>query len=308
MSARRQQVRVGPAAVLPGMAAWPDTLKLWMTLFKLRIGVSVVFSALGGALLAGGQWPAATDTLILILAVLLASSGAAGFNHYFERDLDAKMRRTRKRPFVTGRCSASLAWPVGFGALMAAGGLLASWRFGPESGLWILGGGLTYGVVYTLWLKRRTHWNIVIGGLAGSWAVLGGAAAVADGYSMSVILLALVLFLWTPSHFWSLAIAMPEDYRRAGVPMLPVVHGPQVAARWILINSLALVASALALAAVVGNPLLWLGTLLGSGYLLLTNLQLYRNPAPAEAMRAFRASLIQLGILLAPLFTAFGIA
>jgi heme o synthase len=131
---------------------------------------------------------------------------------------------------------------------------------------------------------------------------------VADGYSASVLLLAVVLFLWTPSHFWSLAIAMPEDYRRAGVPMLPVVYGPGVAARWTLANTVALAASTVALAALVGDPLLWTGAVLGGGYLLLTNLRMYRDPRPAQAMGAFRASLIQLGLLLAPLFTAFGIA
>jgi heme o synthase len=296
------------AVALPATLPRSGLLRLCANLFKLRIGFAIVLSALAGALLAKGAWPAGEDTLLLGFAVLLASSGAAACNHYFERDIDARMRRTRSRPFVSGRLQASLLWPWLFAAMMLAGAGIAAWGFGWASGLFVLAGALTYSVVYTLWLKRRTHWNIVIGGLSGSWAVLAGATAFDGGLAPATLLLAVVLFLWTPSHFWSLAIALVEDYRRAGVPMLPVVRGAAVASRWALINAVLLAGSALLLAALLGNAFVWAGALLGGGWLVHTHRRLVRCPTPPVAMAAFRASLIQLGLLLTGLFLAFGLA
>jgi heme o synthase len=295
------------AVALPVAAPRAGLLRLCATLFKLRIGFAIVLAALAGAVLAQGSWPAGAETLLLGFAVLLASSGAAGCNHYFERDIDARMRRTRTRPFVSGRLDTGAAWPVLFTVMMFAGAGIAAWHFGWASGLFVLAGALTYSVVYTLLLKRRTHWNIVIGGLSGSWAVLAGAAAFDALLAPAVLVLALVLFLWTPSHFWSLAIALVEDYRRAGVPMLPVVRGVAIASRWALINALLLAGSALALAAMLGSAFVWLGALLGGGWLCHTHRRLVRQPTPPVAMAAFRASLIQLGLLFAGLFVAYGL-
>ncbi|MFU8820614.1 MAG: heme o synthase [Gammaproteobacteria bacterium] len=309
MSARRESLpHAGQGTVaLPSAQARDGLLKLCASLFKLRIGFAIVLSALAGAILAQGAWPAGADTLMLGFAVLLASSGAAGCNHYFERDIDARMRRTRTRPFVSGRLSESLAWPTLFALMMCFGSGLAAWQFGIASGLFVLAGALTYSVVYTLWLKRRTHWNIVIGGLSGSWAVLAGAAAFDAALTPAALTLAVVLFLWTPSHFWSLSIALVEDYRRAGIPMLPVVRGVEVASRWALLNAVLLAGSALALAAILGSVFAWIGALLGGGWLIHTHRRLVRNPVPPVAMTAFFASLIQLGLLFAGLFIAYGL-
>jgi heme o synthase len=309
LSARRESLpHVGQGAVaLPAATIRPGLLRLCASLFKLRIGFAIVLSALAGAILAQGAWPAGGDTVLLGIAVLLAASGAAGCNHYFERDIDAQMRRTRSRPFVSGRLDASVLWPVVFTAMMFAGSGIAAWHFGWTSGLFVLAGALTYSVVYTLLLKRRTHWNIVIGGLSGSWAVLAGAAAFDGTLAPTALLLAVVLFLWTPSHFWSLAIALVEDYRRAGVPMLPVVRGVEVASRWALLNAVLLAGSTLVLAAMLGNAYVWGGALLGGAWLCHTHRRLARRPTPPVAMAAFRASLIQLGLLFAGLFIAFGL-
>jgi protoheme IX farnesyltransferase len=295
------------ASPLAPAAARSGWLRLAATLFKLRIAFAIVLSALAGAALAGPGWQAPADMLLLALAVLVSAAGAGASNHYFERDIDAHMRRTRGRPFVTGELRASAGWPLLFFSMMLGGGALAALRLGLGSGLLVLAGALTYSLVYTLWLKRRTHWNIVIGGAAGSFAVLAGAASGGEMLSAEVLLLALVLLLWTPSHFWALAIAIVEDYRRAGVPMLPVTRGRGFAARCTFINSLLLVAASVALAAHVGDALLWVGCATGGGWMLWTSARLLLQPESGkQAMAAFRASLLQLGLLLMPMLLPVG--
>jgi protoheme IX farnesyltransferase len=164
--------------------------------------------------------------------------------------------------------------------------------------LYVFLGAFFYAVVYTVWLKRRSSLNIVIGGLSGSFAVLAGAAAVDPAIGARAWLLALVLFLWTPSHFWSLAIALHRDYARAGVPMLPVVIGDHAAARVILVNTVLLVAASL-LPAFYGMGGIYLLAAVGGGaWFLYKNLAMVREPAPATAMSCFHASLVQLSVLL----------
>jgi heme o synthase len=306
-------VAVKEAALAPAAARLPvardGLLRLAAALFKLRIAFSIVLSAVAGALVAQGAWPAGLDVVVLSLGVLLAAGGAGACNHYFERDIDTLMRRTRGRPFVTGQLRQAPGWLLLFGAMMLGGSALVALRFGAASGALVLAGALTYAVIYTLWLKRRTHWNIVIGGAAGSFAVLAGAAAFDAPTAPAVLLLAAVLFLWTPSHFWALAIAIADDYRRAGVPMLPVTHGRALAARWTFVNSLLLVASSLALAALLQHWLIWLGAAAGGSWLLWTGWRMLRRPDCLPlAMSAFRASLVQLGLLLLSLFLAYGFA
>lgn len=302
MSRQHLQAQVLPAAAPEGVLPRPGLLSIALTLFKVRIGTAITLSALGGAVLAGSGWPAAADTAVLALAVLLGASGAGAFNHYFDRDIDAVMGRTRKRPFVNGTLQAHPAWPLAFLAMIAAGSILGGWWFNPACGLFVAAGALTYAVIYTVWLKRRNDWNIVIGGAAGSWAVLAGAAAVGRIGDPDVLLLATVLFLWTPSHFWSLAIVIAEDYRRAGVPMLPVTRGIATAVRWNMVNTVMLVAATLWLTARSGSVLVWLLAGTGAAWLAWTTLQMLREPSTSRAMTAFKASLIQLGLLLAGLF------
>ena len=288
---------------MPGLGL----LALCSALFKLRIGFSIVLSAIAGLLLGLGAWPATIDTAILSFGVLTAAGGAGACNHYFESDIDALMRRTRGRPFVTGQIGHHKGWLLLFCAMMLGGSALVGVYFNPASGALVLAGALTYSVVYTLWLKRRTHWSIVVGGAAGSFAVLAGAAGAGRWDSAAVWWLAAVLFLWTPSHFWALAIAIVEDYRRAGIPMLPVTHGRRVAAHWTLVNSVLLVASSCALAWTLDHPLVWTASVLGGAWLLFTGQRMLRQPdSAALAMSAFRASLLQLGLLLLALFLAFG--
>jgi protoheme IX farnesyltransferase len=154
-------------------------------------------------------------------------------------------------------------------------------------------------VVYTVWLKRRSPLNIVVGGLAGSFAVLAGAAAVDPAPGPLPLLLALVLFLWTPPHFWSLAIANRDDYAAAGVPMLPVVIGARRAAEVVFLGTVALVLASLAPLAFGAGPVYALGAAAGGAHFVRKTWRLSRHPDRATAMQAFFASLVQLSALLA---------
>ena len=267
-----------------------------LRLFKLRIAAAIALAALGGLALSAGPLPGPAATAALVAAVLLASGAAGAVNHYVERDLDSLMRRTAGRPFAAGRLRPHPLWPLAFTALMLLAGALAWLATGPASALFVLAGAFTYSVVYTLWLKRRTVWNIVVGGLAGSFAVLAGGAA--GGLSFEVGVLALVLFLWTPPHFWSLAMAVREDYAAAGVPMLPVVAGAARCARVIFAHTLALVP--LSLLPVLGRAgwIYGLAALLGGLPFLLESARLLRDPERRRALRTFFASLAQLAVLL----------
>jgi len=268
-------------------------------LFKLRIGIIMAATAVATLMITPGQTPTAWQTAILALAVLLASASAGAFNQYMERDIDGRMQRTRNRPFVTGAFSQSRWWLLSMLILLLVSVTAAGVILNTITALYIFLGAFTYGIVYTVWLKRRTWLNIVIGGAAGSFAVLAGAAVVDPSLSPLPVIFAIVLFLWTPSHFWSLAIAQHQDYAAAGIPMLPVVVGDKVAAQVILTNTLALVIISL-LPFFFGLKWIYLfGAVTGGSYFLYRNIQLVRNPSKQIAMSSFFASLIQLALLLA---------
>ncbi len=276
-----------------------ETLGLVYSVFKLRIGVAIMLTALAGLAVAPGQAPATWQVLVLALAVLLSSGAAGAFNHYVERDLDARMQRTRKRPFVTGRLRANGRWLIGIILLLLSAVIGAALAVNVAAALYVFLGAFVYGVVYTVWLKRRTWLNIVLGGLAGSFAVLAGAAAVDPGLAPAPVILAVVLFLWTPPHFWSLAMVYQKDYAAAGVPMLPVVAGSRTAARVILAHTALLVGLSL-LPTAFGLGWIYLaGAASGGAYFLLTSVRLAAEPTAKAAMVNFRASLAQLSLLLA---------
>jgi heme o synthase len=274
-------------------------VKQVLNLFKLRIGVAIAFAAATGMAVESGSGPGAGASLVMVLAVLVASAAAGAFNQYVERDLDARMGRTRNRPFVTGALRHGPAWLWLIGAMLAASVLAAAVAGNPLAALYVFLGAFTYGVVYTVWLKRRTWWNIVVGGLAGSFAVLAGAAAVSPAPGPEALALALVLFLWTPPHFWSLAIACREDYAAARVPMLPVVVGDARAARAIFASATLLVAASLVPAA-FGLGGIYLACAAAGGLQFLVRCRrLVRQPGRDTARAAFLASLLQLGAVLA---------
>ena len=268
-------------------------------LFKLRIGFMIMVTALVGLAVTPGPAPGGFKLLVLALAVLIASASAGAFNQYYERDLDRRMARTRDRAFVTGALPYTPAWLLLVAVLLAAAVWAAGWVLNPVSAACVFLGAFFYAIVYTVWLKRRSWLNIVIGGLAGSFAVLAGAAAVDPSIGPLGLLLAVVLFLWTPPHFWSLAIANHAEYAAAGIPMLPVVVGTARAARVVLWSTLALALTAL-LPVLFGAGTIYLaGALAGGGYFVYKAWLLARAPSRRTAMGAFFASLAQLSLLLA---------
>ena len=266
--------------------------------FKLRIGVVIAFTALTGLAVTPGSPLPVWKVGVLGLAVLLSAAAAGAFNQYVERDLDLQMVRTRRRPFVTGALAHGPGWLWLIGIMVAGSTLAAAWALNVVAALYVFLGAFFYGVVYTVWLKRRTWLNIVVGGLAGSFAVLAGAAAVTPELDPMALSLALVLFLWTPPHFWSMAIAYHDDYLTAQVPMLPVVIGKAAAARVILANTAALVAASLLPMWFGAGPVYLAGALIGGTYFLAKSIRLARDPSRANAMGNFHASLLQLTLLL----------
>lgn len=280
------------------MARLAETARLFYSVFKLRIGFAITLCAVAGIAISPGVGPGAWPTVVLAIAVLLSSASAGAFNQYVERDLDARMRRTRRRPFVTGRLKPSALWPLGFAALLFVAVTVAALATNIWAAAYVFLGAFTYGVIYTVWLKRRTWVNIVLGGLAGSFAVLAGAAAVDPALSPAPVILAVVLFLWTPPHFWSLAFAYRDQYAAAGVPMLPSVVSEAVAARIILTHTSVLVPLSL-LPFLFGLGWIYLiFAAIGGVWFLAASVRLVQAPSVTTALANFKASLAQLTLLL----------
>jgi len=267
-------------------------------IFKARIGVTIMMSAVGGLAVSPGPLPEAWRAALLSGAVFLASASAGAFNQWAEADLDAHMQRTQARPFASGRLAANGVWLAIILALLAFSVALAAVAANTWAAFYTFMGAFTYGVVYTVWLKRRTWLNIVVGGLAGSFAVLAGAAAADPGLSTEAVVLAVVLFLWTPPHFWSLAMAVSEDYAKNGVPMLPNVVGHRTAAVIILAHTVLLSALALVPAAYGMGRIYLVLAVLGGAYFTWESIRLVVEPTRARAIRNFLASLLQLSLLL----------
>ena len=274
------------------------TIKLIYQTAKVRLGFLITACAITGITVVPGHDLTAWQIFVLGFATLVASSAAGAFNQFHERDLDARMRRTQSRPFVTGRFQADRVWLGGivFALLLAlaAAAVATNWL----AAFFVFLGAFTYGVVYTVWLKRRTWLNIVVGGLAGSFAVLAGSAAAGAAMNPVAMILAAVLFLWTPPHFWALAFACKDDYKAAGVPMLPVVIDDRASTLTILGHTLALVALSL-VPAWYGMGWIYLsGAVLGGGCFAFACVRLAVRPERKTAWGAFAASIVQLGLLM----------
>jgi heme o synthase len=216
-----------------------STPRDWLMLLKPRVMSLVVYSGLAGMLVAPGHInPVIGFTAMLCVAVAAGASGA--INMWYDRDIDAVMKRTARRPIPAGRIAPADALAYGLFLAVASVvvmGLATNWF----AAMLLTGSIFYYVVIYTMWLKRRTPQNIVIGGAAGAFPPLIGWAAVTGSLSAMPLILFGIIFLWTPPHFWSLSLYAHEDYKRAGVPMLPVVSGAKETRRQVMLYTLALV-------------------------------------------------------------------
>jgi protoheme IX farnesyltransferase len=267
-------------------------------LFKLRVVALLLLAAAAGAFLGAGGWPGVGPLLLLLFTGGLAAAGASAVNQHLERESDSRMVRTGDRPLVTGVIGQS-PWIPLVGVLCIVVPSMIVLPFNPALALWVTSGAIIYLGVYTLWLKPRTPLNVVIGGAAGSCAVLSGGAAVGAWTDPGVLGLALLLFLWSPTHFWSLALACREDYTRVGVPMLPVVSSPRRAAWWDLAHAVGSGAIGLLL---VSRPMLdvyyLLPVLAATLVLWVQGIRLVHDPSERRAWGLFHTSNFYLGLLL----------
>ena len=269
-----------------------------INLLKLRIGVVMMVTALVAMVVTPGPPASLLEMLVLAFAIMAAAGSAGAFNQYFEVELDRQVPRTATRPFVTGYFKKGPLWLGIILLLLVVGVGSAALVLNLSAAFYIFLGAFFYAIVYTVWLKRRSWTNIVIGGASGSFAVLAGAAAIDTTIGPIAIMLALALFLWTPSHFWSLAIAKSKDYERTGIPMLPVIIGNQRCAQVVLVNTLMLVAISI-LPFFYGMGWIYLiSAAAGGGFFIYHNILMVRDPSPRVAMKSFFASLLQLVLLL----------
>jgi protoheme IX farnesyltransferase len=227
-----------------GDLVWEADYRDWIALLKPRVLTLVVFTGVIGLIVAPGHLhPVLAFTAILCITVAAGACGA--INMWYDRDIDAMMRRTRKRPIPAGRIEPGAA--LGFGITLAVGSVIMMGLAVNIPAALILALSVCFYVfVYTIWLKRRTPQNIVIGGAAGAFPPVIGWAAVTGSVDLVPLVLFAIVFIWTPPHFWSLALWANDDYRKAGVPMLPVVAGPRETRRQIMLYTLVLVPLTLA--------------------------------------------------------------
>ncbi len=293
------------ALVRAGLPTMPEgSVGDHIVLTKPRIMALLLLTA-ACALIAGGhRLPGGSLFLATMAGLALGCGGAAALNHVLDADLDRRMRRTASRPVAAHRVSEAHAAEFGV-ALSAASFVLLAVAVNVVAAALCLFGNLFYVLIYTLVLKRRTAQNIVIGGAAGAVPPLVGWAAATGSIDAGALLLFAIVFLWTPPHFWSLALLLRRDYERAEVPMLPVTEGERRTASGILRYTWALIAATLALAPAAGLGLVYLVPVTIAGLLFAAlALAVWRQPSPAAAGRLFKYSLLYLAVVFAAVAVA----
>jgi len=300
----------GPTSTQPPLPTPPtpakslrDTVTAYIGLTKPRIIELLLVTTVPTMVVAERSLPDLWLVVATLVGGTLSAGGANTINSYWEQDLDEVMVRTARRPLVNHRVPPANA--LRFGVLLGVLGFVwLALTVNLLTAALSTAGLLVYVFVYTIGLKRRSPLNIVIGGAAGCFPVLAGWAAVTGRVDVPALLLFAVVFYWTPPHFWALAIKYREDYRRAGVPMLPVVAGVEHTARQIVLYTLMMVAVSLMFGAVASMSVLYLvAALLLGGWFLKLSLDLVRDGSEEMAMRMFRYSISYLGLL----FTAMAV-
>ncbi|ALI37172.1 Protoheme IX farnesyltransferase [Candidatus Nitrosocosmicus oleophilus] len=274
-----------------------SAIKDYIEVSKPRIVIVLVITAVT-SMLAATRFDGTPNTawdisgwklLFLIISGSLSSMGASAINQFYDKNIDNLMGRTAKRPIPSGRLRANNVLIYGL-ALCVISVVLAWFTLNPMATFMIGLGIFFYVVIYTLLLKRRTVWNIVIGGFAGSAAAMAGWATTTNSIDVLGFLVGWIVFMWTPPHFWCLAIKQREEYSKAKVPMLPVIYGNQVTAKYIFINSLILIPYSLSLY-FFGLGVLYLGVAAVSGSLMtLYHYKLLKNPTPELAWKAYKVT------------------
>ncbi|HEX3561452.1 MAG TPA: heme o synthase [Solirubrobacterales bacterium] len=285
--------------------AWRD----YVTLTKPRIMILLLITAAAGMFVGAQGVPNLWKLAVVLAGGALACAGASALNHYLDRDIDGLMgERTASRPIVAGRLTAPRA--LEFGLVLSAFSfvLLASLTNVLAAALALIGN-LFYVLVYTRWLKRSTVQNIVIGGAAGAVPPLVGWAAATGNLTLPAAFLFLIIFFWTPPHFWALAMLIKREYAAAEIPMLPVISGDAATSRRILAYSLVLTAATTLpfLWHTVGLSYLGAALVLDSVFVVLA-LGLARHPSAARAVRVFHFSLLYLALLFASMALSVAIA
>lgn len=290
--------RLAPGGVAHASRRSPTSrLGGFVALTKPRIIELLLITTVPTMVLAAGGWPRTSLVLVTLLGGTLAAGGANAINMVVDRDIDALMPRTQGRPLVTGLVRPAEA--MVFALTLEAAAFAVLWRWANLlSAVLALSATLFYVVVYTMWLKRTSTQNIVIGGAAGAVPVLVGWAAVRNDIGWSPLLLFVIMFLWTPPHFWALAIRYADDYRAASVPMLPAVASPEVTVGKMVRYTALMVAGTLALwpIADLGAVYAVAAIVLGALFLWGT-VDLGRNPSPARSMRVFAYSITYVTLL-----------
>lgn len=259
-------------------------LRAYLTLTKPGIIWLLLVTTVPAMAMAGDDWPSIDLVLLTLLGGMLTAGGANAINQWFDRDIDRIMRRTRQRPLPQGQIAPGPALLFGVALAVIGGvqlGLTVNWLSAALAEAAVL----FYVGVYTIWLKRWTAQNIVIGGAAGAVPPLVGWTAVRDSLDLAPVLLFVIVFLWTPPHFWALSLRFRDDYARAGVPMLPVVRGEAATKRQIVWYSVALALGTLPLFFVGGASWLYLGAavVLGAAFVI-------------QAMRVQRGSIAPMAL------------
>jgi len=282
---------------LQNVAEWRD----YFELTKPKVVTLIVFTAIVGMFLAVPDWPGASALLFGTLGIGLAASSAAVINHVLDARIDAQMSRTRARPLPQGKISAVQA--LTFAAVLGVISMsILTILVNPLTAVLTFASLIGYAIIYTVYLKRSTPQNIVVGGAAGAAPPVLGWAAVTGEVHADALLLFLIVFVWTPPHFWSLAIAKRDDYAKVSIPMLPVTHGVQLTQLFILLYTILLVLITILPYSSGMSGVIYLATALILGAIFLSYaIRLRKDTGTELPMRVFRYSINYLMILFAAL-------
>src|SRR5215831_98200 len=286
---------------MTSLALTESRIRSFLALTKPRVVSLIVFCAVIGMFLATPDFPRAGVVFFATVGIALVAGAAAAINCLVEQKIDARMARTRRRPLPSGELSSTQT--LVFACLLGGLGLFLLYRYVNALTMWLtLATFVGYAIIYTVVLKPATPQNIVIGGASGAMPPVLGWAAVTGNVAPEALLLFLIIFAWTPPHFWALALYRTEDFAKAGLPMLPVTHGQQFTRLYVLLYTVVLFASSLLPFAYGMSGWIYLGAaLVLSGVFVAYAVRLYVDYSDALARRTFRYSIAYLALLFAAL-------